>query len=49
MLEICAEMHAGIHVKWPLKVSHINENWNSSTILRKILKYQISLKSVEQF
>jgi hypothetical protein len=25
-LKICAETHIGLHVKWPLKLSSLNEN-----------------------
>jgi hypothetical protein len=39
-------MCMGIHVKCPLFFSDCNKTWISSTDFRKILKYQISWKSV---
>ena len=35
-------MSSGIHVKYPLFLSDFNETWIFSTVIRKILKYQIS-------
>jgi hypothetical protein len=48
-LQICTEMHEGLCVKWFLKLPNLNKNWSSSTIFHKILKYQISWKSIQQF
>ena len=45
--EISLPMYTGLHVKTPLFLSDFNETWTFSADLRKILKYQISWKSVQ--
>lgn len=43
-------MYLFCYVKWSLKVSDLNENWNGLTVFCKILKYQIwSDQFVHQF
>jgi len=39
--------YIGFHVKYLLLLSDFNENWIFSAYFRKILKYQISWKSVQ--
>jgi hypothetical protein len=39
--------YTGLHVKYPLFLSHFNETWTLSINFRKMLKYQISWKSLE--
>jgi len=41
------EMYVGLHVKCPLCFSDFKRTWIFSTDFRKILKYQISWKSVQ--
>jgi hypothetical protein len=41
-LDISTETNVGLHVKWLLKLSNLNENLNDLTIFLKILQYQIS-------
>jgi hypothetical protein len=40
-------MYIGLHVKYPLFLSDINEPWIFLTTFRKILQYKISWKSVQ--
>ena len=44
--DIIINMCIGLHVKYPLFLSDYNESWIFSTDFRKIMKYQISWKSV---
>ena len=41
------QMYIGLHIKYPLFLSDFNENWIFSTVVRKMLKYQISWNSVQ--
>ena len=40
-------MYSGLHVKYPLPLSDLNETWIFPTDFRKIFKYKISWKSVK--
>ena len=40
-------MYTGLHVECPLFLSDFDETWIFSTDFRKILKYEVSLKSVQ--
>jgi hypothetical protein len=40
-------MYIGLHVKYPLLLSDVNETWIFSKDFRKMLKHQISWKSVQ--
>jgi len=40
-------MYIGLHVKYPLYLSDFNENWTFSASFREVIKYLISLQSVQ--
>jgi len=42
------KMYNGLHVKYSLFLSDFKYTWTFSTDFRKILRYQISLKSVQR-
>jgi hypothetical protein len=45
--EIWSKMYIGLHVKYPLFLSDINETWIFYTDFLKIIRYQISRKFVQ--
>jgi hypothetical protein len=45
--DVPGKMYTGLHVKCSLFLSDFNETWTFSTDSRKVLKYQISWKSVQ--
>ena len=47
MSEIWSKMYIGLHVKYLLFLSDFHETWIFLADFRKILKYQISWKSVQ--
>ena len=42
-----SKIYSGLHVKYPLFFSDFNETWTFSTVIRKILTFQISQKSFQ--
>jgi hypothetical protein len=49
MLKKCTVMHVSLHVKHPLLLSILNQNWHGLRNFSKILQYLISWKLVQQF
>jgi hypothetical protein len=47
MREIWSKMFIGLHVKYPLFLSDLNETWISSTKVRKILNYKSLWKFIQ--
>jgi hypothetical protein len=47
MSEIWSTLYSGVHVKYQLFFSEFNETWIFLADFRKILKYQISRKSIQ--
>ena len=45
--ELWTEMYIGLHVMYPLFMSDFNETWSFTAGFLKILKYEISWKSVQ--
>jgi hypothetical protein len=44
--ELWSKMYIGLNVKYPFRLSRLNETWIFSRNIRKIMEYQNSLKSV---